>query len=39
MENLGEILMVLGFLLVAMAVFFPMAMSRDNDADGIDYFD
>jgi len=39
MENLGEILMAAGLLMVAAAVLIPMAMTRDHDGDSTDYLD
>ena len=39
MNNLGEILMAVGFLLVAAAVVIPIAMGRDNDGDSANFQD
>ncbi len=36
MENLGEILMTAGFLLVVMAVFISMKKARAAEGDGAD---
>ena len=37
MNNLGEILMAVGILLVVAAIVIPMV--RDNEADATDFFD
>jgi hypothetical protein len=39
MNNLGEILMAAGLILVAAAVVIPMVMGRDNEDDMVDFLD